>query len=397
MREKVLAFVRSFIPKEPATFNLFAPLGLPIRILKVNGNWVTKDSSTAYKLFSGFLHLFVMEIGTAVQLAYLPQIKDFFDFTQLITMLPSSVAVCMQTFVVNYYKDEILLIMDMIRECVDEHGLSEKLKKRLSIVDKYMKGFFALTVFNVFSLIFYGLISRELLFKMWYPFDVNASPVNFWFVMFYQLGCLFNYCFVNLVMDTFPVFFMVYIIGMLEQLCDELGNIKKHRVLNPDWSINKSEKKDNRKELIKCIEYQLKILAINKKVEKVFSPIFLVRGFFSIAVLCTTLFAFIVIFDEAAKLTVYIIIMLISVFVPCYCGSKIKEISSQISHSLFHSEWMLENKEYRQLVRIAMEFAEKDMRINVAGFFDVDLEVFKTICQSVYSTYCICKRIMKIN
>jgi hypothetical protein len=394
MNEKIKKFVKALMPIKPENLELFSPLALPLKILKINGNWLTKDSSWQYWVYCVVLHLSVMELGTALQLLYLPHVNDFFDLTQLVTMLPSCISVSIQTMVVYYYKNEIFAIMDMIRECVDEHGMSTTLKKHLLYIDKYMRAFLLLTLFNISSFTIFGFAGRELFFKMWFPFEVD-----FWIALFYQICCLYNYSLVNLVMDIFPVFYMVYIVGMLEQLCEKFENIKKHRVLNEDGTVNKMKQVDNRKELIACIEYHLKILAINKKVQKVFSPFFLVRGFLSVAVLCTTILALIVLSDPAifGKLSAYVIIMFVSIFVPCYYGSQIKAISSQISTRLFHSEWLLEDKEYRQLVKIAMGFAERNMKITVAGIFDVDLENFKLICESVYSMYCICKHFMQID
>ncbi|KAG5667246.1 hypothetical protein PVAND_015236 [Polypedilum vanderplanki] len=377
MIEKVKVIFKEILPIKPENFEVLKPLDLPIKILKINGNWPTKNSSKKYLIYCIILHLLVMEIGTILQLLYLPHVENFFDFTQLVTILPSCIAVCIETFVVYFYKNELLAVMEMIKDVINEHGMSEKLKRNLLFVDKYMRGFFLLTIFNICSFIFSGFVRHEIFFKMWFPFEIN-----FWPAYLYQCCCLINYCLVNLVLDILPVFYMAYIFGLLEHLCEVIENIES------------TQKKEN---LIMCVNFHLKIIEINKKVQKIFSPIFLVRGFLSVAVLCTTILALIILSDPAVfgKLSTYVIIMFVSIFVPCYYGSKIKEISLQISYKLFYSEWINESEDYKNILKFIIGCTKNTMKISVANIFDVDLGNFMSICQSVYSMYCICLRMMK--
>ncbi|KAG5667247.1 hypothetical protein PVAND_015237 [Polypedilum vanderplanki] len=375
-RTKVI--FKEILPIKSENFEVLKPLDLPIKILKINGNWPTKNSSKKYLIYCIILHLLVMEIGTILQLLYLPHVENFFDFTQLVTILPSCIAVCIETFVVYFYKNELLAVMEMIKDVINEHGMSEKLKTNLLFVDKYMRILLLLMIVSTSAFTISGIYYHQLSYKMWFPFEIN-----FCFAIIYQICCLYNYSLVNLVLDILPVFFIVYTVGMLEQLCDNLENIKKS-----------TKGEENRQKLINCIEYHCKIIEINKKIQKIFSPIFLARGFLSVAVLCTAIFAILTLSDPAifGKLVAYVIIMTVTIFVPCYYGSKLKEISSQVSVSLFQSEWIYEDQKYQELVKIMIINTGKSLKISIADVFDVDLANFMSICHSVYSAYCICNR-----
>jgi 7tm Odorant receptor len=73
-------------------------------------------------------------------------------------------------------------------------------------------------------------------------------------------------------------------------------------------------------------------------------------------------------------------------FVICHFGSEISLQSQKLESSLFHSEWYMEDKNYRKLVASAMLLIPK-IKIRCAKIFIIDLETFIFICHSAYSLY----------
>jgi len=70
------------------------------------------------------------------------------------------------------------------------------------------------------------------------------------------------------------------------------------------------------------------------------------------------------------RLSIYLTTMLVIVFLPCYYGSRITELSVALSTSMFHSELHIDNQVDRKLIIILMENLKKPIRIVVAGVFE---------------------------
>ena len=85
----------------------------------------------------------------------------------------------------------------------------------------------------------------------------------------------------------------------------------------------------------------------------------------------------------------YMFSIIIQTFIPCYYGSKILAASDKLSASLFHSEWMYENKNFKTSMMVFLEKVKKPIKISVFGFYDVNLATFTSICQKTFSLYAV--------
>lgn len=99
---------------------------------------------------------------------------------------------------------------------------------------------------------------------MWFPYDHENNDILFWMTGFYQFFITTSICGAITVLEMFPVFFMAYIVGMLEQLCEMLEELNK-----TELPISKedtgSKVIDSSMKLLECVSYQLKIWEITKK------------------------------------------------------------------------------------------------------------------------------------
>ena len=57
--------------------------------------------------------------------------------------------------------------------------------------------------------------------------------------------------------------------------------------------------------------------------------------------------------------------------------------------NLFHSDWIYGDRTYTKNVKFIMENMKNPMRIKVYGFFSVDYEIFKSVCNFAYSMYAV--------
>jgi hypothetical protein len=360
------------------------PFEYPIKSLKMFGMWVTEESSWRYLFACILLHIVIIEGSVVLQSLYFLKVKDFLDFTVLMVILPPCAGVQLETFIVHYNMGKIKLMMKMIRECLDEYRFSESYKKELMIIDKIYK----FLLWNVFLLIVsipvFSAIKHELIALIWAPFDLTIE-VNYWLTMIYEFFVVFILANIGLSCDIFPTLFMCYIVILLQQLCERFESLKQNSLTN------------NRTELIKCIKFQRKIHEIAKILNSTFTITFLSRGFFSVCIFCTTIFALFLISDfiVLGRLAAFLLHMLLIIFVSCYYGTRVTEASQRISDSIMASDWIYEDKEYRQLIRIALEFSKRPIQFTAGGMFTVNLEGYLMICNSAYSMFCLYKRFGK--
>jgi len=68
-------------------------------------------------------------------------------------------------------------------------------------------------------------------------------------------------------------------------------------------------------------------------------------------------------------------------------------VSGKTSATLFHAACENKDPKFRTSMIIFMENAKKPIKVASAKIFDVDLETFKTICNSAYSLYAVLQRI----
>ena len=85
----------------------------------------------------------------------------------------------------------------------------------------------------------------------------------------------------------------------------------------------------------------------------------------------------------------YLSSIIVQTLIPCYYGSEIMAVSDKLSASLFHSEWMYENKNFKTSMMVFLEKVKKPIKITVFGFYVVNLATFIAICQTTISLYAV--------
>lgn len=387
LKHKFNLLLKQCLPVKHMNFDIFMPFELPIMISKSLGMWMTKHSCWEYKLYCVIMHLIFLDIIVMSETLMLFENKTTAELTLLMSLLPTSIGVQIETILVCVKLDEIYSLMDMVRGCIEEYGMSDKFKHRLIKIDKIYKMFLIGIVFMTTCFGISAFLSRDLICPFWLPYDTDAA-FNFNITVIYQIFTVILTAIYGANCDLLSVLFMMYIIGMLEQLCERLENIKYEPLFKPNGSLN-MKYGNNRLELLKCIKYQLKIHEIAKKLNSIFSIVFLVRGFGTMIIICTSVLSIVIVSDTfiVSKLSAFISLVFSLVFIPSCYGNKVTELSDQIRISLFHSEWLYETKEYRQMMRIVMECSKNSIKITAVGLFSVNLESFKKMCETTYSLY----------
>ena len=268
--------------------NLF-PFKIPIKVLKVFGLWQKKTSSSLYFFYGVVMHVIFIDIYTLLQFYYFFTFMTFEDFAFLMTLLPTYAALVVKSINFMYYVDDIVMLLETIQEILEEESFTETLQKQLYRVHLVYIWFSGTAIATCILAIGIPFVYHELPYRMWFPYDYNKSQVLFWLSVSYQLFDSTCYAAVDIVLDTLPAIFMCYILGMLEELCSRLENLKGQS--NVVGGSKEFIKIDNKKELLHLIQLQLKIHDLSRKVEKYFSFVIVAQGSMSTLILCTTSFA----------------------------------------------------------------------------------------------------------
>ncbi|KAG5683517.1 hypothetical protein PVAND_012791 [Polypedilum vanderplanki] len=379
----------------------------PVRILKFFGLWINKKSSIFYKVYGILVHLLFFEIYGFFMTMYLTKSHGLAIYAEVMSLLPAYFSCAIKTINFMTRVDEIEELFMMIKNCAKDFEIDRKFRKDLIEVNWMYKAFWGGATFSVLLTIVSTLLSQTISVRMWFPFEVD-TPFRFWIVVIIQNLNSLSYTAVNMAVVIFPVFFMCYIAGLFELLCKQLESLKeqsslklsvmqKPKIPNQTVVIVKPKEPTNREKLLKCIEIHLKIIELVRKVQKLFSTVIFIEGLISTFVLCTTSFLLTIISPQMQTvifLKVFFLLMtwLLQILLPCYYSERITCLSGELSTSLFHSDWMMENREYQKLVVFFMQNAKRPIKMSALGIFEIDLETFMKIANTAYSFYAVFKR-----
>jgi 7tm Odorant receptor len=83
--------------------------------------------------------------------------------------------------------------------------------------------------------------------------------------------------------------------------------------------------------------------------------------------------------ENFVKFGLYAGIMVLEIFLPCYFGSRINEKTLLLRQKVFESQWLDASLEYKKLLVIFLERAKRPVKINIYGFFFLQLETFTSV------------------
>ncbi|XP_070506776.1 odorant receptor 94b-like [Chironomus tepperi] len=363
---------------------------IPLKLTKFLGIWVKKDDSVYYLAYAMFMQFIFIYAFTFMMGMYIVNVSDIIDFADQSSSFCTYLVCSVKSINVFFQIDKLEANFRELRQCIEHYGTPESYKNHVNKAYKLLKMYWAATFFTVFYAGFIPFFSDRLAYPMWFPYSLEV-PTLYYISAFYQWIGTVLYSTANVMMDMMPVLFIAYYIALFENIADRLQAIKKQKVVNGKKIF------DNKKELITCIHYQLKVIELVRKTENIFSVVIFIQGLFSSVILCTSSFALTMLVfpkdvDLITKFTSYMMAMVSQIFIPCYYGTELKLAYDKISDALFHSEWMYEDKETRKIISFIMEHSKEPIKIVAFGIVKIDLANFGTICNSAYSLFSVFKR-----
>lgn len=376
--------------------NINQTLTLPMKNLKFTGVLQNSESNKKYRIYGWICHRVFIELFMILQLGFFVENQKLNDFAAMMSLFPSFVTLIAKIQNLMYKMDqfqELIIDIDEIVRKEFKNGIEmEKTTGRAYLVFKIFVSFGLLTST---AAAMNPILHHIWAFPMWLPFGLHkTNEIAFWIISLYQ--CLDSYICgtVNETLDMLPVFFMSYVDGMIRELAMRFGNIRKRKTLNSDGTINTEPLKDNTKELVECIKLHKKVIEINEKVRKIFSSIIMIQAVMSAIVLCTTIHTMthvafngnVALFCE---LLVYMLVMILQIFLPCYYGNEIKLSSNKLAEEFFHTDWYFEDKRHKKIATIFMECTKKPTTLRAFHEFDIDLRIFTLTCNAAYTLFAV--------
>lgn len=271
-------------------FDIFLPFRIPVKNFKVIGFWQTSKSSWSYTAFGIIFHLIFVELFAVLLFGYLFIFEAFDDLIDLMSLLPTCIGLCFKSAGLIYHIDEIEELFEALQMNLVNKKFTETFKNHVRSLDKLFKAIWGPALISCLLGSVSLFLHHKLPLRMWLPFDIANNAFGFWISAFYQIIVSSTMCGASIAIDMFPFFFMGYIIEMLQQLHVRLENLKNHEVPFLEKLIAKDRRNSTVSELKLCINYQVSILKITRKFERIFSKILLMQGLMATVILCTTAF-----------------------------------------------------------------------------------------------------------
>lgn len=401
---------------------------LPLKHLELFG-WSENKISKSRATFLIIMHVLCVELIAICELIFLVTSDNVRDFSEVSTTVPSFLGLSLRTLNILRMKSEMQQLLKTLEDLIQYENWNvaqkgTKLRQRIKQIDTISKTAFGLMVASIFFGSFRSFVIHDIPYKMWLPFDHKSNQFLLWSTIAYQLLACFIYIPLNFTLEAIPLFFIFYLVGLTEELSDKLkGIIEEYSSAKKDDKIEstsnqpavtdqvntRAENEVHLKELLQCIEIQLKIKSLVVDFGDIYSKSFWVQGFFSSWILCTTVFwvifclfvlfmfcfdlfmfsSFKAIENNVMIIVAYMPILTLQILVPCYAGTLLTLANEKLPVSLFHSNWAGESKEFKMAMLIFMENAKKAVKISAFGIFDLSLENFVRIINWAYSLYAI--------
>lgn len=280
---------------------------LLFKVAKYTGTWQDRSSTWAYRI-SGFLFHFIQTfMFTIFSFLNLFHVSDVKGVSDCLSIFLTMVALCIKivNFVLNLQNFLILIgsLNDLIKfsECSvnkDHKRIKEQMRRSIIIYKAF--AFFAILTIVLTALIpIFNWEEHRLGFPLYYPYiDYKNNDWIFATLGVYEMLTMLT-ALLDITLDTLPVIFMSYAVGLLEELADRLGTVgfeMEENQLDDAISsvealrLNKISNADKLKELLKCIDIHLGIKQYIADTEKLFATIIMTQGVMSSLIICTTIF-----------------------------------------------------------------------------------------------------------
>ncbi|XP_072754574.1 odorant receptor 46a-like [Anoplolepis gracilipes] len=216
--------------------------------------------------------------------------------------------------------------------------------------------------------------------KSYVPYSVSKL---FPYVATYlqQAAALFYAIMLNVSFDSLVYGFTIHACGQIELIC---------RRLRDNIRVSVNLQKDATASIEECIRHHILMHSFVKKIGELFIWTVMVLFFFSLIILCTSIFLIskTKLFSiECLSLTLYFSSIMLQIFFYCWYGNELELKSKNIANSIYFSTWTMTTLHERRSLILIMINSQKGLTFSSNRMFALSLDTFTWICKTSYSAF----------
>ena len=257
---------------------LSKPFNLCFRILKCLGLWQDGSQTWTYFFFGLFLNFLVFQLFIISEIFYIANVQNL---KELVDAMPHLIVyISLEARAINFvFKvKEMVLAVEKIEEILNsikdiKNARRIFVQKRANVGHKIIKIYWTFAIAASSFELLAGIFSHDISQNVWFPFNTKTSEIGFWLATVYLVISLIAASTFAPALDILPIININFSVGLIEELCDRLREVKTNE------------------DLIKCIKIHIKIKEFVHDMHNKFASVILIDGILSSTVLCVCAFS----------------------------------------------------------------------------------------------------------
>ena len=255
--------------------DLSQPFKLCFHTLKALGFWQDGNQTWSYFVFGYLLHFFIYGcyiIGQTLNFSHIENLQDWVDIIRMYFIYWTLTAKCFNFYIKIKKIKKCYKTLECILEETKDFGSRQHTRKRANQIFKIHKIFWACSGLFCLSALVAVVVSHEMPYKLWFPFDTKTSEIGFWVASLYLVTNTFIASAMCVLFDIYPLVFICFAIGLVDELAERLNEVKTND------------------ELVKCIKIHIKIKEFVAEILENFAVILFIMALMSSTELCVSAF-----------------------------------------------------------------------------------------------------------
>lgn len=258
------------------------------KALKFYNLWIDGQETPGYRARFVFYVIFGPITFWSMLIIGISRSELSLDLAHPITFQIASTVVIMRIFHFIANVGSIKRLYETIQQIMENNVKNvEFIRKRM----KFYAGIFIFSIANAYIAVIAGFpisfISHQYPYPIAVPFNIDSTEIGFYGVNIYISIVIIYIAPVFVILGWYPMFFMNFAIGLMEDFNERLAYFAKSTV---DVKNDDEREKIILKEIIDIIETYEKIKTFVKEFTRIFKISFFAIGVAGSVILCTVLF-----------------------------------------------------------------------------------------------------------
>lgn len=270
---------------------MIKPFEICFKLLKFYGHWM--EAGVKNRVIS-MLKIILCPIGFLILTVYGFFGKEIsLEMTDSITFFCGASVLVIRSFDCIYEHDNIQDFYDFTLE------IGQKFVRKSVLIEKRLNFFFKLLIGNIsntymstISGFVMSIVTHEFPYPIAVPFNLDDTNLGFHLINFYLL---ISMCFIApsyALLGMYPMFFMNFLIGFMEEFNEKLKNFGK---INAEYKSGKEKNELIEKELKEIVEIHETMKIYVRKFSRIYEFSFFIEQVAASIILCTVLFIIILV------------------------------------------------------------------------------------------------------